>query len=314
MAIISDDLIAGIKRRISMPANQVLMSDSDILAMVDAVIRSNIIPIFESSNQDYFVTTKDVALVASTSEYNIPYRAVGRTLRDLKIKDSVSDETYVRNLTKVAIEDIEYATGNSSVSAFYFKGDRIKLVPSVSSAVQTNYLEMWYKIAVSKLVLTTSVATVVSATTTTVTVDSVPSSITTSTPIDFIQGVSGNRIYDIDITPTAVATTTISFTSGDIPTALQAGDYIALAGYAPVVTMIPDEAWPLIESLAAKRCLKAIGDFEGARELNEDITEEKKELLKLIEPRIDGEATVIINRSGLVRGNKTSQRRWLFGA
>ena len=314
MAIIGDDLIAGIKRRISMPANQVLLSDTDIFALVDAVIRSNIIPIFESSNQDFFVTTKNVALVASTSEYDIPVRAVARTLRDLKIKDSATDENYVRNVTKVSIEDIEYTDRNTAVSAFYFKGDRIRVLPSVSSAVQTEVLEFWYKIAVSKLITTSAACTVVSVAGTTVTVDAVPSNITALTPIDFIQGLSGNRLYDTDKTPTAVSATSLTFAADTIPSALQAGDYIALAGYSPVITMIPDEAEPLIESLTAKRCLKAIGDFEGARELNEDISEEKKELLKLIEPRIDGEAIIIVNRDGLVRGNRSAQRRWFYGA
>lgn len=312
MAITADRLLAGVKRRISMPSSQVLLDDDDILAFADDVVKSKVVPMFESVNQEYFVTSTDTALAASTSEYDIPYRAVGRALREIKIKSS-TDDTDVRNLSKINIEDIQYYSAMSSVSAFYFKGDRIYLVPSVSSATQVNELEIWYRLAPSNLVKLSTVATVVSATSTIVTVDAVPSSITTSTPIDFVQAKSGNRIYDIDKTPTAVGSTTITFAASTIPSALTAGDYIVLAGYSPVVNMIPNEAYPFIESSVAKRCLKAIGDFEGSRELDEDIADEKKSLLMMLEPRIDGEPTIIINRSGLVRGNKFGQRRWLYG-
>lgn len=314
MAITSEYLLAGVKRRISVPANQVLLENSDILAIADTVIRSTIVPMFEAVNQDYFVTVSNVALVASQSTYDIPYRAVGRALRELKIKDSATDEINIRNLAKVAIPDIELWLGDTQPTGFYFLGDQITLLPSVSSAVQTDYLEMWYRVVPSQLVETSEVATVVSVGATDITVDAVPSGITTSTPVDFVQAKSGSRIYAMDITPTATASTTISFSSSDIPSDLTAGDYIALAGYAPVVTMIPNEAYSLIESLVAKRCLKAIGDFEGAKAIDEDISEEKKGLLKLIEPRIDGEPTVIVNRKGLVRGNKFTQRRWYYGA
>lgn len=312
MAITTTRLLSGVKRRISMPASQVLLEDDDILELADDIIKTSIIPLLEGVNQEYFVTSTDISLVASTSEYDIPYRAVGRALRDLKIKDS-SDTTSVRNLTKVAIEDSHLYLQNAVTSAFYFKGDRIRLVPDVASTYAgTDVLEVWYRLPPSRLTGLTNVATVVSATTTVVTVDAVPTGITITTPIDFIQAVSGNRIYAIDKTPTVATATTLTFTSGDIPTALTAGDYIALAGYSPVLNGIPDDAYPYLESLVAKRCLKSIGDFEGSRELDADISDEKKALMSVLEPRIDGEPTIIINRNGLVRGNKFGQRRWLY--
>jgi hypothetical protein len=313
MAINTTTLLAGVKRRISMPASQVLLEDDDILAFADDVIRSKIIPVLEGVNQEYFVTSTDVTIVASQSEYAIPYRAIGRALRELKLKDS-TDATNVRNIAKVNIEDIQMFLSGTLVTGFYFKGDLIRLIPDVPSTYAgTDVLEVWYRLPPNKLVATSEVATVVSATTTVVTVDAVPSGITALTPIDFIQGQSGNRIYSIDKTPTAVGSTTISFTSGDIPTGLTAGDLVCLAGYSSVLNGIPDEAYPYLESCVAKRCLKAIGDFEGSRELDEDISEEKKALLSIIEPRMDGEPTIIINRYGLVRGQRFGQGRWLYG-
>lgn len=313
MAILADDLLEGVKRRISMPQSQVLLDDDDILKFADDVIKSKIVPLYESTAQEFFVTSTQITLVASTSEYDIPYRAIGRALREIKLINT-SDTTDIRNLAKVAIEDIQLFINESQVSAFYFKGDRVHLVPDVPSSVSATALEVWYRLAPNKLVASDEVATVVSIdSATSITVDAVPSSFTSSTPLDFIQAKSGNRIYDIDITPTSAGSTSIAFTSGDIPDDLEVGDYIALAGYSPVVNLISDDAYPYIESCVSKRCLKAISDYEGAKELDEDIADEKKSLLMLLEPRVDGEPTIIINRTGLVRGNKFSQRRWLYG-
>lgn len=311
MAILADDLIEGMKARISFPESQVLLDDDDFLRMADDTIRTKIIPLFESTNEDYFVTSVDVPLVANTSEYDIPYRAIIRGLREIKIR-TTSDSTNVRNLAKIEIEDIPLFLNSSFCEAFYFKGDRLVLVPSVGSN-PADTLEMWYQLLISKLTAVANVATVVSKTTTVVTVDAVPSTFTTSTPLDFIQAKSGNRIYTMDKTPTVVGPTSLTFATGDIPTTLVAGDYIALAGYSPVVNLVPDTAKPYLETCLAKRVLKAAGDYEGARELDDDIKEEKDALLKILEPRIDGEPTVIINRYGLVRGNKFGQRRWLYG-
>jgi hypothetical protein len=310
MAITADNLLTGIKRRVSLPSSQALLEDDDFLAMADNVIRSKLVPLFESVDDDFFVTSTDVSLTASTSEYNIPYRAIGRALRDIKIKDS--DGENVRNLSKIAIEDIHMFSSESLCSGFYFKGDRLYLVPDVGSS-PTEKLEIWYRLPPNKLAVTSDVATVVSATTTVVTVDAVPSTFSTSTTLDFIQGKSGNRLYSIDVTPTATGATTLTFTSGDIPTALTAGDYVALSGYSPVVNYIPDDGYSYLETCLARRVLKTIGDYEGAKELQDDEADERRDLLKIISPRIDGEPTIIINRTGLVRGNKYGQRRWLYG-
>lgn len=314
MSITADYIVAQLKVRVTLPASQVLLEDEDFLTLADAVVQSGLIPLLESTNGDFFVTSSDVSLVASQSEYDIPYRAIGRAMREIKLKETATP-TNIRNLIKVEIEDKDYyGVGDSSICGFYFKGDRLRLVPDVPSTLTVaQQLEIWHRLAPNKLTLLENVCTVVSATSTIVTVDAVPSTITASTPIDFIQGRAGCRIYSIDKTPTAAGATTLTFATGVIPSDLTAGDYIALAGYSPVLNMIPNECYPYFESLLAKRVLKAIGDYEGSKELNEDIKDEKAGLLLILEPRIDGEPTVINNRTGLVRGNKGSQRRWFRG-
>ncbi len=96
-----------------------------------------------------------------------------------------------------------------------------------------------------------------------------------------------------------------------IPSLLKAGDYICLAGQSPVLNFVPNEMYPYIESCVCYRILGSVGDYDGAKFLANDIAVEEKNIKMIIEPRVDGDPTIIINRYGLVRGNKFGQRRWL---
>jgi hypothetical protein len=306
MAKTSDRLIAGVKRRVIIPASQPLMSDSDFLSLADDVIASKMVPMISATRQDFFVTSTLVDCVSGTSTYSIPYRAVGRALRDLKLIDSSGSK---RSLVLLQLEDEHMFSGSGTPHGFYFKGDKIVIVPTPNSSDYD--LEEWYEFMPSSLVTVASSSVVSSATTTVVTVDQVPTGIIAGVTVDFIQGISGNSLLAFDKTVQAVTSTTITFNSGDIPLALGAGDYIALAQQSPVI-MLPDEAYPLLETHTSIRVLNAIGDFEGADRLREDAKEEEKNLLKILEPRITGENAKIINRNSLLRGSRNAYRRGYF--
>jgi hypothetical protein len=305
MAKTADRLITGIKRRVILPSSQPLMSNDDMLALADDVIATKMVPALVSSRQDFLVTSTTTDCVSGTASYDIPYRAAGRTIRDLKLIDSDS----TRDMNLIAIEDAHLFSDSGTPSGFYFKGDKIVIVPTPSAS--TYDLEIWYELMPSQLIETADASTVSSTTTTIVTVDQVPSDIVAGVTVDFIQGRSGHTLMAMDKTVVAVTSTTIEFASGDIPTGLGSGDYIALSGYSPVI-MLPDECYPLLETEVCVRILDSIGDFEGADRLKESAKEEKKELLKLLDPRVRGESIKIINRNGLLRGSRYAFRRGLF--
>jgi len=325
MAITTDRLLTGIKRRAVIPTNQVLFEDSDILDFIDDVIKVHVVPLVDSVNGEYFVTSSLTALVASQSNYKIPSRSIGRTIRDLKIEDTRSSG--VRNCPYIEPEDIHLYSNTSLNYGHYFKGDEIYLVPDVPSNISldpitlkaTESLQIWYKLRPSSLVKLTNAAKVSSVSIPedltdpgTVVVESV-GDVVTSSVIDFIQGTSGNGILGMDKTCTNVAGTTLTFLGSDIPTGLAAGDYISLYGTSPVVTMIPDECSPWIERLTAQEILLSIGDDIGADKLAPGIGVERKNLLSLLEPRNEGEPKIIMNRDSLARGGKFQHGRWLYG-
>lgn len=311
MAILADRLLTGVKRRITMPANQALLNDTDILAFADDMISSRVIPLMESTNQDYFVTLKDVPLVAGQSIYSIPYRAVGRALRDIKMSDNNHN---LRNISLIALEDAQVYDACTLTVGFYFLGDKIRLVPDVPSNISPDQtLKIWYRLPPSSLVTSSSAARVTGITNDTVMVQNVPDTFMSGASVDFVQGHSGNSIYAMDKEILNVNGFNITFASGEVPSNLAPGDWISIVQTSPVINFVPNELYALIETYTAYRCLQAVSDFDGMGRLEADMKKEEENANKILEPRIDGEPTIIINRWGLVRGNKFSQRRWLYG-
>ena len=311
MAVTTDSVLAGVKRRAVVPANQVTLDDDDILKLIDDVIKVHVVPLVDSVNGEFFVTSETTTLVAGQSNYSIPYRSIGRTVRDVLIMDTSNNSK--RDCPLVAIEDAHLYDDTALDFGHYFQGDQIYTVPSVPSTYSGNEaFYILYKMRPSSLVKLTNAAKVASVSSPNVEVEAVGDIVTGST-IDFIAGKSGNRIFAIDKSVTNVSGTTLTFTAADIPSDLAAGDYISLQGTSPVVTMIPDECSPWIERLAAREVLLAIGDDVGADKLAPGIAQERENLLSLLEPRNEGEPTIIINRRSLVRGGKFAQSRWIYG-
>jgi hypothetical protein len=311
MAITTDSLLAGVKRRGILATNGTRLQDPDLIALIDGTIKTIVVPFLDSCNGNYFVRTDTVPIVANQSTYDIPYRSVGRTLRDLKITNT--DNDYKRDCPQITYEDAYSQEYNGYRYSHYFEGDQFTLVPNVSGTVATSdSLLVSYKIMPSNLVRLSQAAKVVSVSDPNVTVESV-GDVATNSVVDFIGGRAGNRIYSFDATVTNVSGTTITFGADVIPSDLTAGDYISLAQTSPVVNMVADECGPWIELLATRKALQALGDSEGANEITPDIQQEQENLNKIMEPRNEGEPKVIIDRRGLVRGRTFYRSRFYYG-
>lgn len=304
MSKTSDQLLAGVKRRCVVPSSQELLADADFFLLADDIIRSRVVPLILDTREDYFVALASETLT-TTAIYSIPERSIARGLRDLKLYDGVDE----RDLTLVKSEDAHlFSSSSGTPHSFYFRGDKIILLPTPGASDVTLSLYKYYNLKHSALTAVSNAALVTAKTSTTVTVSAAPSGITTSTAVDFIQGISGNSILAMDKTPTIVAGTTYTFAASTIPTDLVAGDYLSLAQTTPVL-MIPDEAYPYTETLIARRLLNVVGDFDGSMRLKEEEEAEEKHLLKIIAPRVMGENSLILNRRGLLRGRRTQYYR-----
>lgn len=308
MVVTTDAILAGVKRRAVVPSNQITLDDDDILILIDDVIKMYAVPLIDSCNGEYFVTSEDTTITASVSNIDIPYRAIGRAVRDVLIVDNDTGDE--RDCPYIEPENAIYYDSYASQFGHYFEGDQLVLVPGVPSTYTGNEsVRIKYKLRPSQLVKLNTAAKVSSISSPTIDVESV-GNIATSSVVDFISGKSGNRIYSMDKTCTNVSSTTLTFAAADIPSSLAVGDYISIQGTAPVVTMIPDECKPWIENLGARQVLLAIGDDIGADKLIPEITQGRQNLLSLFEPRNEGEPKIILNPNNLARRGRLRNVRY----
>lgn len=303
MTVTCDQFLVGVKRSITIPANQQLMTDQDMLDLGSDSIRDKMIPLLMSTNQNFFVTTYLQNLVVGQSKYPIHYRAVARGLRDLKLVNSTNN---TMDLRLIALEDEHLFANQAQPVGFYFSGDSIMIVPS--PIVAGTQLKQFFNLQPNQLVCTTDAAKVTAVAAGVLTCSSVPTTIIAGSVVDFVQGRQGCSTLGMDVVVTSVSGTQIFFTAADIPTDLIIGDYVALAQQSPVV-QLPDEAVQLLETLTGMRVLQAIGDYEGAKSNQVSAMQQEKDLLKILQPRIEGESTKVINRNGLLRGRGMSYFR-----
>lgn len=298
MTVTSDRFLEGLKRRITIPANQPLMTDQAFLDLANDVIRDRMVPLFLSVNQNYFVTYVDLPMTQGLKKYPIHYRAIGRALRDLKLKHSL-DNIRMVDMRLIALEDEHLFINQTLPTGFYFSGDSIMVVPEPNAS--TYILRQFFNLQPNRMVTMDQAAKVLAINANIVTVDAIPSAFTSPATVDLIQGKAGCSTISYDVTMQSAVANQLTFASAEMLTGLAVGDYVALAQQTPVM-QLPDEAQLLLETATADRVLYAIGDYEGSAAMQKDAKLQEKNLLQIIQPRIEGEQTKIINRNGLLRG------------
>lgn len=303
MAITTADLLDTVKRNVTMPSNQVRFSDADLLKFADECTRSVILPRLSSIRQEFLVTSQSITVTADQSSYKIPYRAVGRTLRHLELMDS--NGVFIRDLAFVAPEDRRYFTGQSGSGeprGYAVQGDKIELLPAPASA---NYqLKMYYLLAPSRLVETTNASQITNINSGTITIDTAVTDFTSGALMDFIDGYSGSTSKAIDITNGSVSGTTLTFTAADLPDDLAVGDWVALAGYTPVV-QLPDELAECLAHAIVCGVLNAQGDFEGLASSKKRLDEMLDAGMQLLTPRVESKQPVVIHYNGLLNTQRS---------
>lgn len=296
MTYTADDLIKSVKRGITIPNFQALMGDDDLLALADEETLSLILPIILSLRLEYFVVKESVPIVNSQEAYDIPYRSVGRGLRDLLYTVDGVD----RNIAYIEPEDTHYYSNNNTASdprGFTFRGDKIILVPSASNT--SAFLTLTYHARPNKLVQTTKAARVVFVNTVTkeVTVNMVPTSISIGSQVDLLQGKQGCSMIDFDVNVTNIVGNVMTLSS---VLTLTKGDWISLAETSPVL-QTPEECMQVIAQAVQCRVLEAQGDTDGYNISKARLDEKIRQIKDLLTPRIEGEERKIVNRNGLLR-------------
>lgn len=307
MTITVDQFVSGVERLCTSPANQIRFNSQAILNIADRNLNDTVLPDIDAVNQEFFVTKTTTPILEGVIEYAIPTRALGRKLREIKLVNPSGGKA---DFPMIAIEREQLYRSNATPFGFYFYGDRVCMVPTPNGDGYS--IEFWWFLPPGIPIMTTSASRVVSVAGDDVTVSAVPSSITTGAVIDFIQGTPGNGYLDISKTIASIAGNVITFTTGDVPTTLAAGDYISPEGYSPIC-QLPRIGVYYWQTLTAMELLCSLGDFDAYDRLEKVSKRQLINMNKLLEPRIEGESQVIINDQGFGRRGRRSFSSGWYG-
>ena len=133
----TDDLIESVKRRISYPLSQNTFQYSDIVAFLNEELQLSAVPAVKMEHEEYFVFKKTAPLVDGISRYEIPDRAIGMALRDVKYSDPYGN---FYDMSRIAPDDkafFQQSNGsNQTIAKFYLEGNELVLTPQVQSGAQ----------------------------------------------------------------------------------------------------------------------------------------------------------------------------------
>lgn len=315
MGNLADTLLTEVKRRILVPASQVTVTDEDILAFADGVMKDDIVPLCLAARQNYYAYKRMIGTTSGVSRYPIPERAIGRGLRDLKYSSDGSGESQtVQDLVEITLEDEHCFAEDGTPQGYYFLGDKIVLRPTPQDS--EGGLIQFYDEAPAKLIKVAKAARITAVTAPTCTIALNPTAsgfvLATGSVVDLFEGISGHSTLSAQITIADLTGLVITFADADFPyneddtSALSVGDYVAITGYSPVIQTM-DEAIPKLITGTSKRVLVALGDSEGLAQLEKDEVRQDMKLKELLEPRNRGESKKIINRNGLLRGSRSGR-------
>ena len=280
------DLISNIKLRGSLPTADDLFSNANFLSIPNDEMMNQVTPLLSKVNEEYFLTYQDTAVTTGLNTYRIPKRSIGSMLRDVQLIDGSGNVTSLPRL----FEEDKYSTTQGDLG-YYLKSNQVILSPTPTNSNYT--LRLAYIRRPSKFVLTTACAQITAISGTTITVASLPSTMTTNTSIDFVQGSSPYDLLQMDTAIATASGTTLTFAS--VPTDLAVNDYISLAGEA-CVPMIPEELIPFLVQSALVICLASKKDNSVELEVKK-LEQMKASLINMLTPRVKDNSVKIKSNS-----------------
>lgn len=297
------DLVASVRARASIPDSDGTITDSDLLRFANEELDENIIPIILSTREEYFLRHKDITLSEGEREIDIPYRAIGMRVRAIK---SVVDNKEGRPLSHIPLDRVDDYDGLYDYDldrGFYLSNDRIKLINN-----STGTLRVYYYLRPNNLVEQSRTGTIqaIDTDTNTITVSTFPSVINDNSEVDFIQATPNHRTYAFDVEVSSVSSGTREITCASLPTGLQVGDYICLAGETPT-PQIPVDVIPVLEQAVVCKVLESIGDTEGLQNATSRLQKLEQRMLTLLDARVEAPGSKVVNPNSLLTGRTKSR-------
>lgn len=296
-----NSLVTSVKQRTMNASNQNLFTDADMVRIASEELQSVLIPYIESIKGEYFVKTLDTTFVQGQQAYTMPQRATGMKLRDVMLVDFQGNQI---NLPYINPEDLKSNWAYAAIQfGFYPKDNQIILVLGNLSALGNyQYVRMNYFRRPDTLCTTNTMdspasgqITAINTGTNEVTLNFVPTTWTTSTLVGVVNDMPPFQSWADSQVITNISGFVLTFSS--LPAGMEVGDWVAESNFSPIPE-IPVECHRVLETLTSARILQYSGDpafqvFQAQAEA------QKRDLINVLSPRIDGSARKIPLRNSL---------------
>lgn len=292
MGYTTADILTSVKKRGVIPTSQKTFSDDDFVRFMDEELRLQIVPMLIRLRENYFVDVYDQSVVAGQDTYDLPPRAIGMKVKNVYYVD---DQGRPFELARIDIDDIPYLQNSSTETVgepryFYFKDNYVILLPVPNNSTGT--IRQYYYLRRNELIQTTACGQITASASGDLTLNNVPTSFTTAQVYDIVKGTPGFQTLASDLTASAVTTSDITFSVGDVPSAVAVGDYVCLAQQSPI-PQIPYDIFPLLSQRALVRALRGISDTVGADKAEADMKSLQDATEHLLSDRADEQSKKI---------------------
>ena len=289
-----DAMINSARRRTMTPDDTSAFTDQDILDILDEELNAQVLEKLKVLHGDNLTVAIDIPR-SDDGTYEIPYRAVGNTLRDVSLLQG--DTLY--ELSQISISELPDHSGvgdsSSSLDLFYMENSTIRLVTPTRAYTSIRMRFMLRPNVLTKQEESGTISDIITddiAGTTTLVLSSVGKNFVSGVDYDIVGAKSPNKIKAFDKLPTVVSigsSGSIVFNTSDLTNELsdiKKGDYVTLAGETPVPN-IPTEMHPLLAQAAAVQLLESTTDTEALTNAQKRMDKMAASIQTLVDNRVD---------------------------
>lgn len=306
-------LLNSMKRRGMIPkTSERSFGREDLLWFMTEECQTYMASLLIGIREEFFDHIYDVTTVSGTDKYAIPPRAVGSKLRQVLLGGNAQSLQVLQRIEPK--QQYGSAFGYNSWNTGYLCGytffdTSVQLLPPPSGG---QLLRMVYFRRPNRIVEESACGTIIAIDTNaqqvTITAGEVPTTFTTAVTYDLVKGSPGFGTLAMDQTITSISgvdVNVLTFTDA-LPDGLALGDFVCLAGEAPV-PQLPVELHPLLAQRVTVKVLEALGD-PRLKDAKAMLDEQRAAALVLLTPKDEGTARFLTNFNG--PGWNGRYRRW----
>lgn len=282
---LADELIDAVREEGLLPASDEESTTPKIRRILNREQRLYLAAFVRRAREGYFEDADTLTVVAGTTRYRLPTRA---TAAAVTLVEEVTSST-TRVLVPLTRKGAASEAASLGVGDFYFDGNYLVLVATPTSSAS---LRITYQRRLNKVVAAEEACVVLGKNTIlkTVTLALASDDSNTTLPDTFVNGVvcdfiRGTPHFDVLAKDNAatVASNVLTF-EDELPTELEVGDFVALAGETPVANMAL-ELQDVLVLKAVHSYLSGGKDANAASLVKERLTQAEADALTLLTPR-----------------------------